>query len=89
VRQADAHTYNWTLGWIDQNEQLHEINLIERSPASVPEGGKLVAPYGTFERWTNTFRACAPAAHPRDVKGIVLTPKELPYAERELVLNWN
>ena len=89
VEQRDASLANWTLAWVDQGSRYHLLNLNQRDPASVPTGGQKIAPYGTYEEWTNTFRTCAPEAKFEDVKSIVLTPKSLPYKKIEsMILEW-
>lgn len=90
VPQKEASPSNWTVAWVDQESKYHLLNLNQRDPASVPQGGQKIAPYGTYEEWTNTFRTCAPRAKLGDVKSLVLTPKDLTYKENEgLKLEWN
>lgn len=90
VEQEDASPSNWTLAWIDQNSKYHLLSMNQRDPASVPQGGTKIAPYGYYQEWRNTFRTCAPKARLKDVKALILTPKELPYKESEgLRLEWN
>lgn len=90
VSQEKAMPANWTVAWVDHNEQYHLIKMNQRDPASVPKGGQVVAPYGAYEEWNNSFTACAPKAEFGQVKSLVLTPKELPYREdKSLRLNWN
>lgn len=90
VPQKEASPSNWTVAWVDQESKYHLLNLNQRDPASVPQGGQKIAPYGAYEEWTNTFRTCAPKAKLGDVKSLVLTPKELTYKENEgLKLEWN
>jgi hypothetical protein len=89
VEQQNAQTSNWTLAWVDKNDHYHLLNTSQRDPASVPQGGQVVAPYGAYEEWTSNFVTCAPKARMNDVKALVLTPKELPYKESKgLTLNW-
>lgn len=89
VEQKDASAANWTVAWIDQNSKYHLLSLNQRDPASIPQGGTKVAPYGYYQEWRNNFKACAPKAVVGDAKGIILTPKELPYKENEsLNLVW-
>jgi hypothetical protein len=89
VEQQNAQTSNWTLAWVDKNDQYHLLNTSQRDPASVPQGGQIVAPYGAYQEWTSNFVSCAPKARLNDVKALVLTPKELPYKESKgLTLNW-
>lgn len=89
VEQKDASTSNWTVAWVDQDSKYHLLSLNQRDPASVPQGGTKIAPYGYYQEWRNNFKACAPKAQLGDVKGIILTPKELPYKDSEsLTLEW-
>ena len=81
---------NWTVAWVDQQNQYHLVNMNQRNPASTPQGGQVLAPYGAYQEWKNHFTACAPKANFNDVKTLVLTPKEFPWAgNRELNLNWH
>lgn len=90
VPQKKASPSNWTVAWVDQDSKYHLLNLNQRDPASTPKGGQKIAPYGTYQEWTNTFRTCASKAKLKDVKSLVLTPKELIYKEHEgLKLEWN
>lgn len=85
-----AKSSNWTLAWIDSNNQYHFIPTTQREPASAPQGGAVVAPYGTYNEYTNSFTTCAPRAEVGNVKGLVLTPKDLPYAKKDgMKLTWN
>lgn len=90
VSQKEASPSNWTVAWVDQDSKYHLLNLNQRDPASAPQGGQKIAPYGAYEEWSNTFRTCAPKARLGDVKSLILTPKELTYKENEgLKLEWN
>jgi hypothetical protein len=90
VDQKEAMASNWTLAWVDKDSRYHLLSLNQRDPASVPKGGTKVAPYGAYEEWSNSFKACAPKARIGDVKSLVLTPKELSYKETEgMKLEWN
>lgn len=92
ANQKNALPRNWSLAWMNTKNQYYLLNLNQRDPASVPRGGQVTSRYGgrdTWDEWSNTFRTCAPKAQFDDVKGIVLTPRELPYPEtRALRLNW-
>jgi hypothetical protein len=89
VDQQDAIPSNWTVAWVDKQSQYHLLSLNQRDPASVPQGGQKIAPYGAYQEWTNTFRACASKARLDDVKSLILTPKTLPYKATEgLNLEW-
>ena len=89
VDQQDASSANWTLAWVDKDSRYHLLTLNQRDPASVPIGGQKIAPYGTFEEWTNTFRTCASQTSFDEVKSIVLTPRSLPYKKHEgIILEW-
>ena len=84
-----ADPSNWTVAWIDKEEKFHLMKLNQRDPASVPQGGRVIASYGTFQEWTNEFKACAPKSKLSDVKSLILTPKELPYKATEgMTLEW-
>ena len=90
VEQRIAHPSNWTLAWVDSESKFHLLNMNLRDPASTPQGGNKIAPYGAYKEWSNNFRTCAPKARLGDVKSLVLTPKELPYKETEgMTLEWN
>ena len=84
-----ASPSNWTIAWVDRQNQYHLLNLNQRDPASTPTGGRVAAQYGEYDQWSNTFRACAPKAKMFEVKGLVMTPKSLPYQTGDgLHLNW-
>ena len=90
VTPEQAQASNWTLAWVDKNDQYHLIPTTQREPASAPEGGAVVAPYGAYNEFSNTFTTCAPKIDAENVKGLVLTPKELPYAKKDgMKLTWN
>ena len=89
VKPEQAQASNWTLAWVDQNNQTHALPMTQRDPASAPQGGTVVAPYGTYTDYANNFTTCVSKTHFENVKGIVLTPKDLPYAKNDLKLNWN
>ena len=90
VKPEQAQASNWTLAWVDKNDQYHLIPTTQREPASAPEGGAVVAPYGAYNEFSNTFTTCAPKTDADNVKGLVLTPKELPYAKKDgMKLVWN
>jgi hypothetical protein len=90
VKPEQAQASNWTMTWIDQNNQTHALAITQRDPASAPQGGAVVAPYGAYNEYSNNFTTCASKAQFENVKGIVLTPKELPYAKKDgLKLTWN
>lgn len=93
VKNVDAQLVapsNWTIAWVDRNNQYHLLNLNQRDPASAPQGGRVAAQYGEYTEWKNHFKACAPKAQMFDVKGIVMTPKNLPYKYGDgLHLNWD
>ena len=89
VDRKEAGPSNWTVAWVDQNSRYRLLSLNQRDPASVPQGGTKIAPYGHYQEWKNNFRTCAHKAQLKDVKAIVLTPKELSYKETEgLRLEW-
>lgn len=90
TKQENVLPINWTVAAVDKNNQYHLLKNNQRDPASVPQGGQVVAQYGTYQEWSNNFVACAPRAKVGDVKSLVLTPKNLPYKdEKGLELNWN
>lgn len=85
----EAMPRNWSLAWMDRNNQYHLLSLNQRDPASVPQGGQVLPRSGERNEWKNTFRTCVDRPELDDIKGIVLTPKELPYEEiRSLRLEW-
>lgn len=89
VDQNLASPSNWTIAWVDRQNQYHLLNLNQRDPASVPKGGRQAAQYGEYQEWSNTFHTCASKALMHDVKSLVLTPKTLPYQFGDgLHLNW-
>lgn len=88
VKQEEALASNWTLAWVDQNKNYHLLNLNTRVPASTPVGGQVVAPYGAYQEWNNSFTACAPG-RAGEVQSLVLTPKEIPYSQdKGMNLTW-
>ena len=89
IKPEQAQVSNWTLSWIDQNNQTHPLPITHREPASAPQGGAVVAPYGSYTDYSNNFTTCVPKTQFENVKGIVLTPKDLPYVKNDLKLNWN
>lgn len=89
VKREEAQSSNWTVAWVDKNKHYHLLNLNSRDPASVPQGGQVVAPYGSYQEWSNTFHACAPQTRSSEVKTLILTPKAAPYAQgKEMNLTW-
>lgn len=81
---------NWTAAWIDKTDHFHLLSMNQRTPASAPKGGQVIAPYGAYTEWSNDFTTCASKAQYGEVKSLVLTPKDIPYREGEgLRLNWN
>lgn len=89
VEQKEASASNWSVAWVDSGGKYHLLSMGQRDPASLPQGGKRVAPHGAYEEWSNSFRACAPVADPAAVMSIILTPKELSYRETAgLKLEW-
>lgn len=89
IKKDHAMASNWTLAWVDQKDQYHLLPLTQRVPASAPQGGAVVAPYGFYHEYSNSFTTCAPKAQYGDVKGLVLTPKDLPYDKKDgLKLTW-
>lgn len=90
VKVEQAQASNWTLAWVDTKDQYHLLPTTQRVPASVPQGGAVVAPYGSYSEYTNTFTTCAAASDIHEVKSLVLTPKELPYDKKDgMKLTWN
>lgn len=89
VKVEQAQASNWTLAWVDSQNRYHPLPVTQREPASVPNGGAVVAPYGAYTEYTNFFTTCAASTDVDNVKGLVLMPKELPYAKKELKLSWN
>jgi hypothetical protein len=90
VEQHLASASNWTLAWVDHKSQYHLLSIKQRDPASVPQGGRKTAAFGTYKEWTNTLYACASRAQLGQVKRLILTPKELPYREvKGMELEWN
>jgi hypothetical protein len=88
--QQEILPSNWTVAWVDQQNQYHLLNMNQRNPASSPKGGQVQAPYGAYQEWKNTFTACASKANFNDVRTLVLTPKEFPWqGNRELNLTWH
>jgi hypothetical protein len=81
VDQKLAEASNWSLAWVDGNATYRLMSLIQRDPASSPQGhGK---------NWTNTFRTCATKHSMNDVTSLILTPKEIPFEETQgLNLKW-
>lgn len=90
VERKIAEPSNWTVAWVDHQEKFHLMTLNQRDPASAPQGGRVIASYGTFNEWSNEFRACTSKAKLSDVKSLILTPKELPYKATEgMTLVWD
>lgn len=90
VEREIAEPGNWTVAWVDHQDKFHLMKLNQREPASPPQGGRVIASYGTFNEWTNEFRACSARAKISDVKSLILTPKELPYKATEgMTLVWD
>ncbi len=90
VKPEQAQAANWTVAWVDKQDQYHLLPSTLREPASAPQGGVVVAPYGAYNEYKSSFTTCAPQAQAGNVKGIVLTPKEFPYSKKDgLKLSWN
>jgi hypothetical protein len=85
VKSKDASVSspsNWTLAWEDQNSRYHLLTLKLRDPASLPR-------LSPKKEWVNVFRTCAFHARLKEVKSLILTPKELPFGKHEsLRLEW-
>ena len=89
VKPEQAQASNWTLAWVDQENQYHLLPTTQRVPASAPQGGPVASPYGSYNEYSSSFTTCVPKAQMHHVKGLVMTPKDLPYAKKEgLKLNW-
>ena len=89
VKPEQAQASNWTFAWVDENNQYHLLPSTQREPASAPQGGLVTAPYGAYHEYKTEFTTCIPRAQSSHVKGLVLTPKDLPYSHPEgLKLNW-
>jgi hypothetical protein len=89
IKKDQVLPSNWTLAWVDNKNHYHLIPMTQRTPASQPVGGPVVSPYGFHHEYSNTFNSCAPRAQYGDVKGLVLTPKSLPYDIKDgLKLSW-
>ncbi len=90
VKPEQAQTSNWNVSWVDQDNQIHLLIIPQREPASAPQGGAIVAPYGAYNEYSNNFTTCVPNAQYENVKGLVIMPKDLPYSKKDgLKLNWN
>lgn len=90
ANQQEILPANWTVAWVDQQNKYHLLNMNQRDPASTPQGGQVVAPYGAYQEWKNQFTTCAPKANFQDVKTLVLTPKETSWNNaKELNLTWH
>lgn len=90
VKKDHTLASNWSFAWVDKNDQYHLLPASQRQPASAPKGGAVVAPYGFHHEYTNSFTACAPKTQYGEVKGLVLTPKDLPYKKSDgMKLSWN
>lgn len=90
VTAEQAQASNWTLAWIDKDNQYHLLPVVQREPASAPKGGAIEAPYGAYTEYKNSFTTCASQADIGEVKGLALTPKELPYSKKDgMKLTWN
>lgn len=88
VNQDEAQASNWTVAWVDQKENYRLLSMNQRVPASTPQGGQVVAPYGAYQEWNNSFTACSPGRS-SDVKSLVLTPKATPYSDdKGMKLSW-
>lgn len=88
VQAHEAQASNWTLAWVDNNNQYHPVPVANRNPASAPVGGAVVTPYYYYNEYKNTFTSCAPKAQFENVKGLVLTPKDSTYKNEDLKLSW-
>lgn len=88
VKPEQALPSNWTLAWIDEQNHYHLLPVAQRGPASAPHGSTITTPYYFYEQYKSSFSACAPAAKASEAKRLVLTPKDLPYSEKELNLSW-
>lgn len=89
VKPEHVHGSNWTLAWVDSKNHYHLLPLTQRDPASTPKGGRVISPYGSYTEYSNAFTTCAPKANIDQVKSLVLTPKELPYAKKDgMKLTW-
>ncbi len=89
AKQQEILPSNWTVAWVDQQDHFHLLSANQRDPASAPQGGQQIAPYGVYQEWKNQFTTCAPKANFQDVKTLVLTPKEMPFpGNNQIHLTW-
>ncbi len=89
TNRSHALPNNWTMAWIDQNNQYRLLSLNQRNPASSPKGGLILTHFGERQEWANTFKACGSKKDTDSVQAIVLHPKNLPFTtDRSLKLVW-
>jgi hypothetical protein len=89
VKPEQAQASNWTLAWVDHENQYHLLATTQREPASTPQGGAVVSPYGAYNEFNSSFTTCVPKAQMHHVKSLIMTPKDLPYAKKDgLKLQW-
>lgn len=83
-QQEHVELANWTAAWMDNTNRYHFLSLNHRYPTSTPKYENAT--------WSHGLRGCAPSnISVKDVKSLVLTPKELSYNKElgSFEIQWN
>ncbi len=80
VKHPSSQSEKWTVAWLDKKKRYHLLTLQSRSPAS------------TFEQvgstWKKEFTTCESNVKFREVKALILAPKESGKVAQKLQLRW-
>lgn len=80
VKHPSSQSDKWTVAWLDKKKRFHLLHLQSRSPAS------------TFEQvgssWKKEFTTCESNVKFREVKALILEPKDDSSPGAKLQLRW-
>lgn len=75
---------HWSASWIDSKNEHHTLNLQQRAPVLVPQGGTIIAPYGAYQEWSNNFKSCISKTSMNNIRSVILESEN----DQRLVLTW-
>jgi len=82
VDQSQAKAIQWDASWVDKLNHPHHLTL-SNNPGTHPQGQQVVAPYGAFFEWHQSFKTCIKNKRPGDVRALILIPKNIPLGRAE------
>ncbi len=90
VKVEQALASNWNLAWIDRSDHYHLMPTTQRSPGALPKTKTVTTLFKSHTEIHNSFTNCVSTTSLKDVKGIVMTARELPFKNQdELKLHWS